>query len=215
MPRSPRAATQRAVAGSRGTAQAIFVQAVDLFYRRGYEAATLRDVAEGVGVKVATVYNYIVSKQALLFSIMRDVMIDLHREVAAAIDAESDPVERLLAAVRTHVMFHARRPKEVFVGNSELRSLTPEHRAQIIELRDQYEALFCRVLQEGQTAGVFEVRDVKIASYALLAMCSGPSAWFSPRGRLSVGEMAGMYTRLALRSVGIDEEATRAARTAA
>jgi AcrR family transcriptional regulator len=204
--RNPRRPRQRAAAGSRGTAQAIFVQAVDLFYQRGYEAATLRDVADAAGVKVATLYNYIVSKQELLFTVMRDVLVDLHRSVEQAIAGEVDPVAQLRAAVRAHMVFHARRPKEVFVGNTELRSLTPEHRDVIVGLRDAYEALFRGVLEEGQAAGVFEVRDVRVATYAVLAMCSGPSAWFSRRGRVAVREMVGMYTRLILRAVGAEDE---------
>jgi AcrR family transcriptional regulator len=181
------------------TANAITAAAIDLFFKHGYEAATLRDVADRVGLKVASLYNYIPSKQELLFGIMFDVMQDLRREVEQAVAGRDDPVERLSAAVRTHVRFHASRSKEVFVGNSELRSLTPRNRVKIIRQRDEYEALFRDIVQRGRDAGVFRIDDVKVATFALLAMCTGPSTWFSPRGRLSVGELAEVYTSLALR----------------
>lgn len=184
------------------TAKAITTAAIDLFFKHGYEAATLRDVADKVGLKVASLYNYIPSKQDLLFTIMLDVMQDLRRDVEQAVVGESDPVERLCAAVRTHVRFHASRTKEVFVGNSELRSLTPRNRAKIIRQRDEYEAIFRDLIQAGRDAGAFEVDDVKVATFAVLAMSTGPSTWFSSRGRLSVSDLEQMYTGLALRLVG-------------
>jgi AcrR family transcriptional regulator len=183
------------------TAKAITNASIDLIFKHGYEAATLRDVAERVGLKVASLYNYIPSKQELLFNIMLEVMEDLRREVEQAIRAadENDPVARLRAAARTHVRFHASRTKEVFVGNSELRSLTPRNRARIVRLRDEYEALFREIVQQGRDTGVFHVDDVNVTTFALLAMCTGPSTWFSPRGRLSVAELADMYTDYAIR----------------
>jgi len=181
------------------TAKAINTAAIDLFFKHGYEAATLRDVADKVGLKVASLYNYIASKQELLFAIMYDVMEDLRRDVEAAVAGQTDPVERLSAAVRTHVRFHASRTKEVFVGNSELRSLTPKNRVKVIRQRDEYEALFRDLIQAGSAAGAFHVDDVKVATFAILAMCTGPSTWFSPRGRLSVADLGDLYTDLALR----------------
>ncbi|SRR6266567_2910067 len=205
MSRSAQPAVSRATGGGTPTAQAINAAAIDLFFKHGYEAATLRDVADKVGLKVASLYNYIASKQELLFAIMCCVMDDLLRDVEQAVAQQVDPVERLRAAVRTHVVFHASRTKEVFIGNSELRSLSPKNRAQIVRQRDRYEALFREIVQQGRDAGVFHVEDedVKVTSFGLLAMCTGPSMWFSPRGRLSVTDLSDLYTHLALRLVGV------------
>ena len=187
------------------TAKAITSAAIDLFFKHGYEAATLRDVADKVGLKVASLYNYIPSKQDLLFTIMFDVMQDLQRDVEEAVAEQSDPVDRLCAAVRTHVRFHATRTKEVFVGNSELRSLTSRNRTRVVRQRDDYETLFRDLVQAGRDAGAFDIGDVKVATFALLAMCTGPSTWFSPRGRLSVTDLADQYTDLALRLLRADK----------
>jgi AcrR family transcriptional regulator len=184
------------------TGKAITTAAIDLFFKHGYEAATLRDVADKVGLKVASLYNYIPSKQDLLYTIMYDVMQDLRREVEEAVASQRDPVDRLCAAVRTHVRFHASRSKEVFVGNSELRSLTPRNRTKVIHQRDEYETVFRDLVQAGCDAGVFHVEDVKVATFAVLAMCTGPSTWFSPRGRLSVAQIAEIYTDLSMRLLG-------------
>jgi TetR/AcrR family transcriptional regulator, cholesterol catabolism regulator len=191
-------------------AQAISNAAIDLFFKHGYEAATLRDVADKVGLKVASLYNYIDSKQTLLFNVMVGVMEDLLRDVEQAIAQEHDPLERLRAGVRSHVIFHASRTKEVFIGNSELRSLTPKNRTKVIRLRDAYEAVFRDIIQEGCDSGIFRIDDVRVATFALLAMCTGPSTWFTPRGRLTVAELTNLYIDLALRLLGVPPAETSA-----
>jgi len=45
------------------------------------------------------------------------------------------------------------------------------------------------VLREGVEAGVFNVPDVKVASYAILLMCTGVSSWFAEKGRLGGEEV--------------------------
>src|SRR5204863_7239531 len=52
------------------TAEEIRSVALDLFYKRGFQATTLRDIAAKVGIQVGSLYNHIASKGELLFEIM-------------------------------------------------------------------------------------------------------------------------------------------------
>src|SRR5947209_85381 len=80
----------------------------------------------------------------IMETLMRDLLEDQH-QVAHVVDA----VERMHQLLLHHVRFHGQRPKEVFVGNSELRSLNREQRNRIVELRHEYEALFRTALADG------------------------------------------------------------------
>src|SRR5260370_13121770 len=67
------------------TADEIRQVALDLFYKRGFQATTLRHIASRVGIQVGSLYNHITSKGDLLFDIMETVMLDLledQRQVA-------------------------------------------------------------------------------------------------------------------------------------
>jgi TetR/AcrR family transcriptional regulator, cholesterol catabolism regulator len=59
------------------TAETINQVAVSLFYRQGFQATPLRQIAGKVGVQVGSLYNHIQSKEELLFGIMRDIMAEL------------------------------------------------------------------------------------------------------------------------------------------
>jgi AcrR family transcriptional regulator len=182
------------------TAEGIRTVALDLFYKRGFQATSLRHIAARVGIQVGSLYNHITSKGDLLFEIMETVMLDLledQRQVAQT----SDVVERMRLLVYHHVKFHGERAEEVFIGNSELRSLNRQHRQRIVGLRREYELMFQKELEDGIRQGKFLPVDVQITAYGIIAMATWVSAWYSSRGRLSLQEIAEIYTAMVLRGI--------------
>lgn len=187
--------------GGAKTAEAIRQAAVRLFYRHGYEATTQRDIAAEVGIKVGSLYNHISSKEELLFSIMHDINRDLLEVAQRTFAAHTDPVERMRAAVELHVSFHVARAQEVFIGNSELRSLPPVKRAAVIDQRDAYERMLREIVEHGVNAGVFHVADARLVTYAIVAIGTHVADWYRPDGRLGVDEIASVYSDFVLRSL--------------
>lgn len=183
------------------TADAIRRTAVELFFRHGYEATSLREVAAAVGIQVGSLYNHIPSKEQLLYEIMSGVIEDLLAEVDANTAGIENPIERLRAMVSTHVLFHAERAREVFVGNSELRSLSPEHRQAVVELRDKYEERVQQVLSAGVKDGGFRVEDVKLLAYAIVSIGTQVSSWYHEGGRYKLEEISDIYTDFILRGL--------------
>jgi AcrR family transcriptional regulator len=191
---------RRGRAGGESTAGEIRSVALDLFYKHGFQATTLRHIAARVGIQVGSLYNHITSKGELLFDIMETVMLALlddQRQVAQ----EPDVVERMRLLVYHHVKFHGERAKEVFIGNSELRSLNRQQRARIVSLRHEYEEMFQKELNDGIRQGKFQPVDVHVTAYGILAMTTWVSSWYSPRGRLSLEEIADIYSDMVLRGI--------------
>jgi AcrR family transcriptional regulator len=191
---------RRGRSAGENTAEEIRQVALDLFYKRGFQATTLRHIASRVGIQVGSLYNHITSKGDLLFDIMETVMLDLledQRQVAQT----PDVVDRMRLLVYHHVKFHGERAQEVFIGNSELRSLNRSHRTRIVGLRHEYEEVFQKELEDGIRQGKFLPVDVQITSYGIIAMTTWVSAWYSARGRLSLQDIAEIYTAMALRGI--------------
>lgn len=180
------------------TAELIRSSAIDLFFEHGYEATSLRAIAGEVGIQVGSLYNHLTSKESLLYSIMSTIMEDLLREFDARLAAVTDSVEQLRAAIEVHVFFHTARAREVFIGNSELRSLTTAHRRKVVKLRDQYEERFVDIIEQGVADGSFVAPDPKITAWAILAVGTSTSTWFRPDGRLQLEDIASLYTELVL-----------------
>ncbi len=184
------------------TAQSIQQVAIDLFFKQGYRATSLREIAAEVGIQVGSLYNHITSKGDLLFGIMESVMLDLlHEQTSVAQGTAGDVADRIRALIYHHVRFHGQRANEVFIGNSELRSLAPEHRSQIVALRNRYEELLRDQLQEGIDQGLFLPVDVKVTTYGIVAMTTWVSSWYSEGGRLSLEDIADIYADFVLRGL--------------
>ena len=180
------------------TADLIRTSAIDLFFEHGYEATSLRAIAGEVGIQVGSLYNHLTSKESLLYSIMSTIMEDLLREFDARLESVTDSVKRLRTAIEVHVFFHTARAREVFIGNSELRSLTAAHRRKVVKLRDQYEERFVDIIEQGVADGSFQAPDPKITAWAILAVGTSTSTWFRPDGRLQLDDIATLYTDLVL-----------------
>jgi AcrR family transcriptional regulator len=172
--------------------------AVDLFFKKGYFATSISDIAKGCGIRKASIYHHFPGKEDLLFDIMEKTMTDLTAELQKKLFNEEDVEGRMRAAVRCHVGFHLRRQKETFVASSELRGLSNDHLLKIVELRDTYERTFQDLIEAGIDLGLFEPNDVKILSYAILTLCTAGATWYKPDGRLTVDGIVAIYENFIL-----------------
>jgi AcrR family transcriptional regulator len=172
--------------------------AVELFFRQGYFAASVSDIAKGCGIQKASIYYHFPSKEELLYSIMQTTMQDLLSSLERSLLNVTDVETRLRRAVRSHVSFHLKRQKETFIATSELRGLSGAHYIDIVAQRDSYERIFQQVIRQGVDQGIYAEGDVKILSYAILTLCTAGASWFRPDGRLSVNEIAVIYENFVL-----------------
>jgi len=190
-------------ARARPGAEGILAASLQTFYEIGYGGTTVRTIASRANVTIAALYYHFPSKHAILVTIMEDVMDTvLANAQAAMVDSGTDTVEQFRALVGAHVRYHTDNPAEAFVSSSELRSLEGPSRAQIMALRDRYEATFADVITHGVDEGVFHVEDPKQAARAVLAMCTAISNWFQASGPLSAKTVQQQFVDLALNTVG-------------
>lgn len=119
------------------------------------------------------------------------------------------PEQRLREAVANHIRLHTSYKAEFFIIDTEIRALEGENRAYILGLRDTYDAMLQQIVREGIEQGVFRQSDVKVASYAIIAMCTEVATWFRPGGRLTVQQVIDLYHQMITR--GLLQQSERAA----
>jgi len=174
---------------------------IHLFHEKGYPATSIRAIAKNLDIKSSSLYYHFQSKQDLLFDVLDRIMDELIQGLQKSVAHGQTPEEKLVAAIRFHISFHTDHQAEAFISHSELRFLSAENFRRIAEKRKRYEEIFQQVLREGVEAGVFNVPDVKVASYAILLMCTGVSSWFAEKGRLGGEEVARIHEDLILRGI--------------
>lgn len=180
--------------------------AVQLFAEMGYHAAPLRDIASLAGIQAASIYYHYPSKQALLVEIMDTHMRQLNTSLERILALPAGVQERLYEAIASHIRLHTTYKAEFFIIDTEIRALEGEQREKILALRDHYEHLLQRLLQEGIDQGVLRPTDVKVTSYAVIAMCTAVASWFRSPGRLTVQQVVDIYSQIIAQGLLLNPE---------
>jgi AcrR family transcriptional regulator len=168
---------------------------------RGYHGTSLRDIATAAGLRISSVYYHYPSKQDILLAVIRRTMDDLTTTVSHAVEAaDEDPAAQLTAAIGAHILFHIDRRKEAFVTDSEIRSLDETSLAEVIGRRDEYDALFLRIMRAGRRSGAFTIGDETVTKNVLLTTMTSVADWYREEGRLSPTDIADEVAILFLRS---------------
>ncbi|MFQ5744018.1 MAG: TetR family transcriptional regulator [Acidobacteriota bacterium] len=180
----------------------IYAAAARIFCDKGYGQASMSDIAAAMGMTKAGIYHHIVSKDELLFGIMSYGMDLFEEMVLDRVSQIRDPVERLRAAIRGHVLLVTRdRPKEVTVVLNESHTLKGEYRELINKRKRCYirflEATFNEMIDQGLTQSI----DPRVATFAMLGMINWIYQWYRPEGRLKDTELAEFLTDLFLHGV--------------
>ncbi|MYH58802.1 MAG: TetR/AcrR family transcriptional regulator [Boseongicola sp. SB0675_bin_26] len=193
---------------SKDTKAKIRKAALRLFAERGYNAVSMRDLAEAVGMRQGGLYNHFEGKQALLSDLMETHMVALLEARDTAMAGINGTRARLEAFVRHHVAHHLNYPDDVFLAYMEIRSLDTENRTRIVALRNRYEHMLRKILEDGCAEGLFSIGDAAVHARMLLAMMTGVTVWYRDNGRLARDEVVELYLGAALQSVGLAAEAS-------
>jgi AcrR family transcriptional regulator len=197
------------------TMEAIRKAGLRLIFEHGYEAMSLRQLAAEVGIQAGSLYNHIATKQELLFDLVQDHINELLRQLDRALASKTGATERLHVFVTFHVTYHMTRKREVFIANSELRSLEPKNYEAIVALRGAYEQRLADILTEGVEEGVFEIADIQVATFAIISLLTGLCSWYRPGGRLTKEAIVAAHEKLVISGVMPSPAAARGKRGAA
>ena len=174
---------------------------VRLFAQQGFAGTGIRDIAAEAGVTSAALYHYVGTKEQLLLEIMDGVLDGLITSAGRIVADVRLPEAQLAALAEHHVWFHAVHQLATIVADTEIRTLTGDARASVIARRDSYEAVWRRVVVGGVADGTFHVDDPRIATTALLQMCTGVAHWYMPTGPLTLMRLCRIHADLALSMV--------------
>jgi len=164
--------------------------AAHLFRSKGFDRTTVRDLASAVGIQSGSIFHHFKSKDEILRSVMEETIIYNTALMRAALADAGNQRERVLALIRCElqsIMGGTGEAMAVLVY--EWRALSPEGKAYILALRDNYEQIWLDVLDEAKAAGYFKA-ETFILRRLLAGALSWTTTWFRPDGSLSLDQLA-------------------------
>ncbi|MFB3921639.1 MAG: TetR/AcrR family transcriptional regulator [Terriglobia bacterium] len=169
--------------------------AARVFYEKGYDGASMQDIAKAVGLTKAGLYHHVGSKDKLLFEIMNYGMDILDETVLQKVRDIADPREKLRQTIIGHIDLVVRsRDLEITVILHENRSLKGALRKKINQRKREYirylEGLIAQVQEQ---AGGGPLLSPALAAFALLGMINWLYQWFQPEGPTKQNELTEAY----------------------
>ena len=166
----------------------IMDEAAHLFLQRGYEATSLRLLADVVGMKAGSLYYHFSSKDELLTTILERGLDVMHEafDRAERTHGDADPFDRIAAHVRAHLSALYENGPYTAAHVVTFRTAPDAVRGALVPSRDAYEARWTTLLRELQRTGsVAADLDVSVARLALFGAMNSSVEWFdTERGAL-------------------------------
>lgn len=185
--------------------------AAKVFAERGYHNATTQDIADVLGIRQASLYYYIPTKEAALEQVCMDGAEGYVSRADAIQRGPGDAVQKLGALVREHLEPLRDRTDFVRVFLRERRHLPDASRRRIGRHARRYERIVQQVLQEGVRAGEFRRGlDSRMAALATIGMCNAAAAWYGREPDAPLERISGAFAQLLVEGIARPQPAPTA-----
>ncbi len=151
--------------------------AAHCFNQKGYSGTALKDVADILGLTDAALYYYVRNKEELVYQCY-----------VRAADVGCDAMDRAIADAQCgfdRVQLYIRYHIEYMVGDrgpiaimSEIPSLKPEHREEVLELSRSHSIRFEALLEAGIKDGSIAPSDVRMTGNSIMGSINWIPKWF-------------------------------------
>lgn len=195
---------------------AILEAAVDLFYRNGYQATSVRDIVERAGYTKGALYHYFPSKEHILLQIHDVFMtyaVSRGREILAQERTASEALVMIMTELLRQVSLY-RPHMAIVLQETRLIDFTkyPEARAK----RDEWENMFVEIIDRGIRDGEFrdDIMSSRVLSFGLGGMCVWAYHWLSDPPALDIDEISEMFTTIVLDGLRSQHQPSGGAATA-
>jgi AcrR family transcriptional regulator len=181
----------------------IYRAAARIICEKGYDATTMNDIAEAVGLTKAGLYHHISGKRDLLFRIMDFGLDSLEEQVIAPARSIADAEQRLRTIITGHVRLITSNStpegnNPVTIVLDEISGLTSAQRRKINDRKRAYVDLIRETLSDLKAERKLRNVDVTAAAFSLLGMILWLSRWYNPKGRLTPETVGEEVTNVAL-----------------
>lgn len=147
----------------------IFTAAAKLFRDRGYQATSMRDLAEAVDLKASSLYNHIGSKEEILKEICLANADKFSEGMRRIQNLSVSPIEKIRSLVNLHVDIAMSDYTSVTSFNDEWRHLGEPSLSIFKEKRKKYEHEFLSIIKTGIDQGEIKAIHPSVCLYTILS----------------------------------------------
>jgi len=157
--------------------EVIIEKASKLFREKGFGAASMRDLAEHVGVEAASLYNHIQSKSEILQAICFRVANEFMTNLEAVEASHQSTLKKMETIIRVHIRMMLDQYEFVYIADHEWRHLPEPYLSNFLNQRRNYRKRLGDLIEDGISKGELKVIESYTAVLVILSAISGIDSW--------------------------------------
>ena len=176
--------------------QAIVAAAARLYAKRGFQGASVADLAKACDTSKSLIYHYFPAKDDILYAVMAehlDALVGAAEEASGGGGAAEDKLRTLTMSFMRHYVGAQDRHKVLL---NELDNLPPKAREDVVAKQRQVIAVTESILAE-----LAPGQDARVNAMLFFGMINWTHTWFDPTGPVMPEMLAMRVVDLTLRGL--------------
>lgn len=197
--RRPRAATAPATRYDRRLAE-ILAHATEVFCKKGYEGASMRDLSRESGMSLSGLYYYFESKERLLYLIQKHTFTTIVQRLKARLEGVADAEERVRIFILNHLEYFLTNQSAMKVLSHEAEALKNGFASEVAAIKREYYRICVGLLDDLKADRGLQF-STRIAVLSLFGMMNWIYTWHNPRVDAEAASIAREMGDIFLRGV--------------
>lgn len=159
--------------------------AAKLFKEKGYSAVTMRDIAQALDIKAASLYNHIKSKQEILVLIILEIAEEFTNRINEIAFSDLNTIQKIEKVIELHIDITVRNPDALACLNNDWMHLTDEELTYFIKMREDYEETFRNLINSGIQSNEIKNVNPEVIIFSILSTLRTLYVWYGKKKRLT------------------------------
>lgn len=157
-----------------------------LFKERGYNAVSMRDIANAMDMKAASLYNHISGKQEILSTLIIEVAEQFTSEMSHIISTNLVPLKQIEKVIEVHIDITVNYSENIATLNNDWMHLEGAALKSVVKMREDYEENFRSIIKKGIQEGEIKPQHPEVILFSILSTLRTLYLWNEKRGKMDV-----------------------------
>jgi AcrR family transcriptional regulator len=178
----------------------ILTHATEVFCKKGYEGASMRDLSRASGMSLAGLYYYFESKERLLFLIQKHTFTTIVQRLKSRLEGVNDPEQQIRIFILNHLEYFLAHPASMKVLTHEAEALKNGFASEVAAIKREYYRICVGLLDDLKRDRGLQF-STRIAVLSLFGMMNWIYTWHNSRVDADAGQLASEMGDIFLRGV--------------
>ena len=174
--------------------------AAKLFKEKGYSAVTMRDLATAMGIKAASLYNHINSKQEILKEIIISLAEDFTEGMEIINSSKENSLDKLSQIITLHIKISSENTYGMASLNNDWMHLE-DQQEYYLKLRTEYEDNFRNIIKVGIKNKELLNDNLEVMLFSMLSTLRSLYIWIPKKEDLNQEQLRESLTKVLIKGI--------------